>query len=516
MGAGKDGGCVLVGTYRPAQMDGWVLTKGLYNYPLRAKGEETIPAEALGRIRELWLYNGKSGRRCFKAEFVRVASMGDEEFADYPAGEKPHGDKGRYFLFKVSPLARPSAWSRESPVVVRLLDFAHDAELKAGIKKVFLGGSAADEEKSRLLGRLLPADVCRCPCLKSAPKALQSDFFGKLITSSANVSKMRFIDLFCGVGGIRMGMEANGFTCVFSSDVNKECQRTYQANFNEVPAGDIRAIDARDIPEHDVLCAGFPCQPFSISGKQKGFADTRGTLFFEICRILKEKTPSVVFLENVKHLIHHDHGNTLRTILNTLGHLGYSVSSRVLNGADFGLPQNRERIIIVGAKQGCFDFSKLETRPRVRLLESLDRVGDFEFLPEDSYTLLDDVRQQPGSGLMFAGYRNKSIRKVGVRPGTLHLSRVHKQPNRIYSVYGVHPTLPSQESSGRYFVRLVDDSVRKLTLNECWRIMGFPDSFRKVSAPGEQYRQLGNSVCVPMISAVAKEIKKQFFKENHP
>ena len=113
---------------------------------------------------------------------------------------------------------------------------------------------------------------------------------------------------------------------------------------------------------------------------------------------------------------------------------------------------------------------------------------------------------------MFAGYRNKSIRKVGVRPGTLHLSRVHKQPNRIYSVFGIHPTLPSQESSGRYFVRLADDSVRKLTLNECWKIMGFPASYVKVSIPGEQYKQLGNSVCIPMIEAVAEEIRKQFFE----
>ena len=116
--------------------------------------------------------------------------------------------------------------------------------------------------------------------------------------------------------------------------------------------------------------------------------------------------------------------------------------------------------------------------------------------------------------LIFAGYRNKSIRKVGVRPGTEHLSRVHKQPNRIYSVYGIHPTLPSQETSGRYFILTEDNRVRKLTLNECWRIMGFPEEYKKISATGEQYKQLGNSVCVPMIAAVAKEINKQFFKEG--
>ena len=324
---------------------------------------------------------------------------------------------------------------------------------------------------------------------------------------------IRFIDLFCGVGGIRIGMESQGFKCVMSSDINTECQRPYEENFHELPLGDITKIDAKDVSDHDILCAGFPCQPFSISGKQKGFEDTRGTLFFEICRIIDEKRPKVVFLENVKHLIHHNHGETLAVILSKLEGLGYKVSWEVLNGSDFGVPQNRERIIIVGSRTGKFDFEKIKTIPRGRLIDFLDSDGDFEYLDSGEYTLLEATKQQPGSGLIFAGYRNKSIRKVGVRPGTEHLSRVHKQPNRIYSVYGIHPTLPSQETSGRYFILTEDNRVRKLTLNECWRIMGFPKEYKKISAVGEQYKQLGNSVCVPMISAVAEEINNQFFKE---
>lgn len=516
---GNAGACILVGTYWPEQMREWILPKGWYNYPVRAKSEETIPLERLAQIKELWLYNHKTGRKCFAAEFVRVAAKGDPEFAGYPAGAKQHGSGGNYFLFKVKPLSGPSTALRRAPVVVRLSDFAHDDNLKAGIRKVFLGDKATDEAKTQFLERLLPVDVFKCGCqrLKTCAKAIQLDFLIDLCSfGRAARNTVRFVDLFCGVGGIRMGMEAQGFKCVFSSDINKECQRTYAANFGEVPFGDIREIDAQAVPDHEILCAGFPCQPFSISGRQKGFKDTRGTLFFEICRILKVKKPPIVFLENVKHLVHHDHGNTLRTILHTLELLGYSVRSKILNGADFGLPQNRERIIIIGSLRGSFDFSKLMTRERIPLLEALDKDGDFEFLEPASYTLLADMRRQPGSGLMFAGYRNKSIRKVGVRPGTLHLSRVHKQPNRIYSVYGVHPTLPSQESSGRYFIRLPDDRVRKLTLNECWRIMGFPDDFCRVSAPGEQYRQLGNSVCVPMIKTVAQEIRTQFFSEAQP
>lgn len=322
---------------------------------------------------------------------------------------------------------------------------------------------------------------------------------------------IKFIDLFCGIGGIRLGMDSQGFECVFSSDINTECQRTYSKNFGEEPFGDITQIDEKSIPDHDILCAGFPCQPFSISGKQKGFDDTRGTLFFDICRILNEKKPSVVFLENVKHLVHHNGGKTLQTILDKLEDLGYSVSWKVLNGADYGVPQNRERIIIIGSLAGQFSFHKLKTVPRGRLLEYLDTEGAFEYLDPADYTLIENPKQQPGSGLIFAGYRNKSIRKVGVRPGTEHLSRVHKQPNRIYSVLGIHPTLPSQESSGRYFVLTTDNRVRKLTIDECWRIMGFPETYIKVSSIGEQYKQLGNSVCVPMIKAVATEINNQFF-----
>lgn len=326
---------------------------------------------------------------------------------------------------------------------------------------------------------------------------------------------IRFIDLFCGVGGIRIGMESQGFECVMSSDINIECQRTYKENFNELPLGDITQIDEKEIPDHEILCAGFPCQPFSISGKQKGFEDTRGTLFFEICRIIQEKKPKVIFLENVKHLVHHNQGHTLEVILNKLEDLGYKVSWKVLNGSDFGVPQNRERIIIIGSKTEKFDFNKIKTIPRGKLLDFLDVDGNFEYLAPEEYTLLEETKQQPISGLIFAGYRNKSIRKVGVRPGTEHLSRVHKQPNRIYSVHGIHPTLPSQETSGRYFILTEDNRVRKLTLNECWRIMGFPKNYKKISAVGEQYKQLGNSVCVPMISAVAEEINNQFFKEKN-
>lgn len=328
--------------------------------------------------------------------------------------------------------------------------------------------------------------------------------------------KFTFIDLFAGIGGFRIALQSVGGRCVFSSEWEPQAQKTYFANFGDMPFGDITKDRIKSfIPDDfDVLCAGFPCQPFSISGKQKGFEDTRGTLFFDICQIISQKKPKVVFLENVKHLVHHDGGNTLKTILNKLSELGYSVSWRVLNSADFGVPQNRERIILIGSLKGTFDFDVLKKEKRHPLKEYLDKDGNFEYLKPSEYTLLSETHRQPVSGLIFAGYRNKSIRKVGVRPGTEHLSRVHKQPNRIYSVEGIHPTLPSQESSGRFFILTEDRRVRKLTIQECWRIMGFPDEYIKVSAVGQQYKQLGNSVCVKMIEAIACEIYNQLLAKE--
>lgn len=160
-----------------------------------------------------------------------------------------------------------------------------------------------------------------------------------------------FIDLFAGIGGIRMGVQNVGGKCVFSSEINEKAAKVYEANFKESPLSDVTQIEAKSLPDFDLLCAGFPCQPFSISGKKKGFEDTRGTLFFDICRIIDEKRPKVVLLENVKHLIHHNKGQTLKIILQNLQNLGYEVSFKLLNAKDFGVPQNRERIIIIASQK---------------------------------------------------------------------------------------------------------------------------------------------------------------------
>ena len=325
----------------------------------------------------------------------------------------------------------------------------------------------------------------------------------------------KFIDLFAGIGGFRMGFEKNGYQCVFSSEVDEHAMEMYKINYNDEVYKDITQINENEIPNHDVLLAGFPCQPFSIAGEKKGFDDTRGTLFFDIERILKKKKPKAIVLENVKHFKNHDKGKTLKVVLNSLEKLGYTTSWQVLNAKDFSVPQNRERTVIIGSLNGIkFDFKKLNKKRPVNIKCILeDESSEFEYLDENEYTLIENPKKQP-SGLIFVGYRNKKIRIKGTRPNTTHLSRVHKQPNRIYSSDGTHPTLSSQESSGRYFI-YHNEEVRKLTLKECYRLMGFDDNFKLVGSKGKLYNRIGNSIVVPMVEEIAKQLESQILKNSN-
>jgi DNA (cytosine-5)-methyltransferase 1 len=325
----------------------------------------------------------------------------------------------------------------------------------------------------------------------------------------------KFIDLFAGIGGFRSGFEKHGCKCVFTSEIDSHAQEMYGLNYGDRVHSDITQIDEKEIPNHDILLAGFPCQPFSIAGEKKGFNDTRGTLFFDIERILKEKKPKVVVLENVKHFKSHDKGNTIKVVLTALQELGYTTNWQVLNAKDFGVPQNRERTIIVGALNGVeFDFSKLEKKAPITIKEILEERDDFEYLDESEYTLIENPKRQP-SGLIFAGYRNKNMRTKGVRENTEHLSRVHKQPNRIYSSDGTHPTLSSQESAGRYYI-YHQEKVRKLTIKECYRLMGFPDDFKLIGSKAKLYNRIGNSIVIPMVEEIAKQVKVQILENSSP
>ncbi len=326
---------------------------------------------------------------------------------------------------------------------------------------------------------------------------------------------LKFIDLFAGIGGFRLAFEKAGYQCVYSCEINEHCRQVYYNNFAELPDQDITKIVPEHLPDFDILTAGFPCQPFSICGKREGFKDTRGTLFFHICEIIEVKRPKVVVLENVKHLIHHQQGKTLETIIYALDDFGYLVAYKLSNAKDFGVPQNRERIIIIGTINKKFDFGLIHTQnniPSLRIF--LDKKGNFEYLEQKEYTLIKEPKRQL-SGLIFIGYRNKNIWKKVIRPNTEHLSRVHRQPNRIYSIDGVHPTIPSQETSGRFFIYIPEENaVRKLTLKECYRIMGFPDNFIIHHSITEAYKQIGNSICIPLFKEVALQLKKQIFQQQ--
>lgn len=322
--------------------------------------------------------------------------------------------------------------------------------------------------------------------------------------------KFRYIDLFCGMGGFRRALDAAGGRCVYSCEIDASCRRLYEANFGEEPDGDIKEVDGAAVPDHDLLTGGFPCQSFSIAGRKKGFADPRGTLFFDVLRVASAKKPKAILLENVKHLSKHDGGKTLETIKKSLESIGYHFSWAVLNAARYGVPQNRERTIMVASLIRKFDFAPMARREtRIPSLRHYLRAEPEDVLDESEYTLLPRLSwRRQSSGLIFVGYRNKPGRKRGARDGTEHLSRFHKQPNRIYHADGSHPTLPSQEVSGRFWV-YDGENVRRLSVEECLRIQGFPESHILPANKSAAHRQIGNSVPPPLIKPVAEEMAAQ-------
>ena len=300
------------------------------------------------------------------------------------------------------------------------------------------------------------------------------------------MEQLKFIDLFAGIGGIRIPFDELGYKCVFSSEWDQKACETYQANFGEMPAGDITKIDEKDIPPFDVCLAGFPCQAFSIMGKMQGFADTRGTMFFEVERILKYHRPKAILLENVKQLTSHDKGRTLKVILDHLKALGYHVNYRVLNALDFGLPQKRERIIIVGF-----------LNPELAAKWSFD----FEKKPYDLASILEDESNVDPSLYASDMIRNKRQRSVEGKT-VFYPSVWHENKSGNISVLDYSCAL----RTGASYNYLLVNGIRRFTSRELLRLQGFPDTYKIVVSNQEIRRQTGNSVAVPMIREVAKEI----------
>lgn len=301
-----------------------------------------------------------------------------------------------------------------------------------------------------------------------------------------HLEQLKFIDLFAGIGGIRIPFDELGYKCVFSSEWDQKACETYQANFGEMPAGDITKIDEKDIPPFDVCLAGFPCQAFSIMGKMQGFADTRGTMFFEVERILKYHRPKAILLENVKQLTSHDKGRTLKVILDHLKALGYHVNYRVLNALDFGLPQKRERIIIVGF-----------LNPELAAKWSFD----FEKKPYDLASILEDESNVDPS--LYASDMIRSKRQHSVEGKNVFYPSVwHENKSGNISVLDYSCAL----RTGASYNYLLVNGTRRFTSRELLRLQGFPDTYKIVVSNQEIRRQTGNSVAVPMIREVAKEI----------
>jgi len=297
---------------------------------------------------------------------------------------------------------------------------------------------------------------------------------------------IRFIDLFAGIGGIRIPFDELGYECVFSSEWDKAAATTYHANFGEMPAGDITQIPAEKIPTHDLLLAGFPCQAFSIMGKMKGFEDTRGTMFFEIERILQHHKPNVILLENVKQLVNHDNGRTFRVILQRLSALGYFVKWQVLNALDFGLPQKRERVIIVGFKKET-DYFRFNF--------------DFNKQPYSLANILEKDEDIDPS--LFASDKILNKRRISTEgKEVFYPSMWHENKSGNISILDHACALRTGAS---YNYQLVN-GVRRPSSRELLRFQGFPDSYKIVVSHQEIRRQTGNSVAVPMIRMVARKI----------
>ena len=312
------------------------------------------------------------------------------------------------------------------------------------------------------------------------------------------MEKVKYIDLFCGVGGFRHALKSPGSQCVFSSDIDPDARLIYAQNWGEEPAGDIGQVGVAEIPPHDVLCGGFPCQPFSISGNQGGFEDARGTLLHEILRIARHHQPSVLFLENVKNFLSHGGGETLAKTIELLNREGYQVHYSLLNASRYGVAQKRERVYFV-----CF---------RKEL-----GIEDFQFpVPSDEDVAVEDILLPKGDRrlddliIQRSDLRLKEKMPTERENRTLRIGTVGKggQGERVYSPKGHAITLSAfgggiGAKTGMY---LIDGQIRRLHPEECRRLMGFPDGFTLHDRPNVSYKQFGNSVAVPVVRKIFQSI----------
>lgn len=315
-------------------------------------------------------------------------------------------------------------------------------------------------------------------------------------------NRFTFIDLFAGIGGFRIALESLGGECVFSSEIDENARAVYQLNFKELPHGDITKIHEKNIPVHDVLCAGFPCQAFSVSGKRLGFKDARGTLFFDIARIVKKKKPKIVFLENVKNFLNHDNGKTFLVVRKTLEELGYDVYYKVICASDQGVPQSRERIYIIAFLKKL----KVKNFQFPNSAKVIKKVEDILIKLSKAESEKLRIRR---SDIHF--YRKDKKIENPLRPFQMGTINKGGQGERIYSIKAQAITLSAHgggvaAKTGAYYVNGV---VRRLHPRECLSLQGFPKKYKLHKNDNVSYKQLGNSVSVPVLKNIFKEVIKQ-------
>lgn len=310
----------------------------------------------------------------------------------------------------------------------------------------------------------------------------------------------KFIDLFAGIGAFHQAMIEVGGQCVMASEIDSNCCKQYELNYGIKPLGDIKEISIEDVPNHDVLCAGFPCQPFSIAGKKQGFEDDRGDLFFWVARIVEEKKPKIVILENVKNIVTHDNGNTFNVIIETLQNFGYRVNHRVLNAVDFELPQKRERVYIIATKE---DKEYVYPTPSKNVVVINDILEDDESIQD--YVI-------PDSSIVNLKWIDSKVTSIS-KPKKIGEIKKGGQGDRIYSPDHVGITISASSGgtgskTGLYYV---NGKIRKLSPRECAKVQGFNDDYVISVSDSQAYKQFGNTIPVNVLREIINSLKEQKF-----
>lgn len=318
---------------------------------------------------------------------------------------------------------------------------------------------------------------------------------------------LKMIDLFAGIGGIRIAFEQNGVECVKSSEIDEKARATYIKNFAEEPLGDIKKISPEDLPDYDIIAGGFPCQPFSLGGLRKGFDDTRGTLFFEIERLIRAKRPKAFFLENVEGIVNHDEGKTLSVIEHTLDSLGYVFKWKVMNACDYGVPQNRKRWYCVGFRDDLRigfegqtgEYKEIFTFPQKR--ELITKVNDIvRPIETHDYDISNICKKNILSFLPAFKKSNRYNTENVLIANEIRPSRCN------FRCDGISPCLTAKMGTGGNNVPVYVEQMRKLTEKECLAIMGFPSWYQIDENSMHSYKQIGNSVVVSLVAELAKEM----------